>query len=305
LAVRDERAGLAQKSLDLIEHSRSILAEINPTTVRGNAYQLFTRGLIENMGSKCVRNVSRLLVIAREKGIIPWGWIVDETRQEERVSSWNGLGDFGETVVRGYRKDFWQHQNSWIKVFSEKATVGGIVRPVLDEFAVGFQVLHGFGSATSLHDVAEESLVGDRYLEILYIGDFDPSGMHMSEVDLPRRVEKYGGVVDITRIALTSADCTDALPSFSVETKRGDPRYAWFKRNYGDRCWELDAMNPNDLRQRLRDEIIRRIDIAAWARCQAIEKAERESLNAYIRAWPKSIFEPDQKCPDALEEREP
>jgi hypothetical protein len=150
--------GMAQKSLDLIEHCRRILAEIHPTTVRGVAYQLFTQGLIENMGDKCVRNVSRMIVIARENGIIPWEWIVDETRQEERVSSWNGLGDFGEAVTRSYPKDFWQHQDSWIKVFSEKATVGGIVRPILDEFAVGFQVLHGFGSATVLHDVAEESL---------------------------------------------------------------------------------------------------------------------------------------------------
>ena len=279
--------GMAQKSIDLIDHSYRILAAMHPATVRGVAYQLFTRDLIENMGDKCVRNVSRMIVIAREKGIIPWEWIVDETCQEERVSSWNGLGDFGETVVRGYRKDFWQHQDSWIKVFSEKATVGGIVRPILDEFAAGFQVLHGFGSATSLHDVAEESLTGERYLEILYIGDFDPSGMHMSEVDLPGRVEKYGGVVDITRIALTWADCTDALSPFSVETKSRDPRYAWFKRNYGARCWELDAMNPNDLRRRLRNEITRRLDLDAWAHCQTTEAAERESLNAYVNAWPR------------------
>jgi len=277
--------GMAQKSLDLIGHSRCILAAVHPTTVRGVAYQLFTRGLIEDMGEKCVRNVSRVIVIAREKGIIPWSWIVDETRQEARVSSWGGLGDFGETVVREYRKDFWQRQDSWIKLFSEKATVGGIVRPVLNEFAVSFQVLHGFGSATALHDVAQESLTGERCLEILYVGDFDPSGMHMSEVDLPGRVEKYGGVVDITRIALTRPDCTDALPSFSVETKRRDPRYAWFKRNHGDRCWELDAMNPNELRRRLRNEIIRRIDMGAWAHCQTIEAAERESLDSYVRAW--------------------
>jgi hypothetical protein len=280
--------GMAQKSIDLIKHCRSILAAIHPTTVRGVAYQLFTQGLIENMGAACVRNVSRMIVIAREKEIIPWEWIVDETRQEERVSGWNGLGDFGETVVRAYRKDFWQHQVSWIKVYSEKATVGGVVRPVLNEFAVGFQVLHGFGSATALHDVAEESLTGERYLEILYIGDFDPSGMHMSEVDLPGRVEKYGGVVDITRIALTRTDCTNVLPSFSVETKSRDPRYTWFKRNYGGRCWELDAMNPVDLRRRLRNEIIQRIDMDAWAHCETVEVAERESLNKYIKAWGKA-----------------
>jgi hypothetical protein len=162
------------------------------------------------------------------------------------------------------------------------------VQPVLAEFAVNYKIIHGFDSATSLHDVAQESLTGDRYLEILYIGDFDPSGMHMSEVDLPGRIREYGGAAVVTRIALTGTDCTDALPSFSVETKRRDPRYASFRRNYGDRCWELDAMNPNDLRGRLRNEIIRRIDIDAWAHCQTTEAAERESLNAYVRAWAKA-----------------
>lgn len=276
--------GMAQKSLDLIEHSRNILAEIHPTTVRGVAYQLFTRGLIENMGGKCVRNVSRMIVIAREKGVIPWGWIVDDTRREKYFPKWNGLEDFGEHVVSQYRSNFWQHQDSWIKVFSEKGTIIGIVQPVLAEFAVNYKILHGFGSATSLHDVAAESMTGERYLEILYIGDFDPSGMHMSEVDLPSRIKSYGGAVKITRIALTRADC-DGLPSFAAETKIGDPRYAWFKKNHGARCWELDAMNPNDLRQRLRDEIVRRIDVDAWNHCQEVEEAERESLNRYVSAW--------------------
>jgi hypothetical protein len=276
--------GMSQRNLGLIEHSRRILAEIQPTTVRGVAYQLFTRGLIENMGRKCVANVSRMIVIAREKGIIPWSWIVDDTRNEMYFPKWNGLEDFGELVVSQYRKDFWQRQDSWIKVFSEKGTIVGIVQPVLAEFAVSYKILHGFGSATSLHDVAQESLRGERDLEILYIGDFDPSGLHMSEVDLPGRIKSYGGAVEITRIALTRADC-GGLVSFDAETKIGDPRHAWFKKNHGDRCWELDAMNPNDLRRRLRDEIIKRIDVDAWVHCQAVEDAERESLNRYVQAW--------------------
>ncbi len=88
-------------------------------------------------------------------------------------------------------------------MISEKATIGGVIRPVLREYAVGFQVMHGYGSATSLHDLAQDSTLDDqgRDLEILYIGDWDPSGMHMSEVDLPGRVARYGGLVDITRIA--------------------------------------------------------------------------------------------------------
>ena len=111
--------------------------------------------------------------------------------------------------------------------------------------------------------------------------------MHMSEIDLPGRIDRYEGVAEITRVALTRDDCTDDLPSFSVEDKRGDPRYPWFKQNHGSRCWELDAMNPNDLRDRLREEILSRIDQDAWEHCKIVETAERESLNSYIKAWPR------------------
>lgn len=86
--------GLALKSLDLIESCKNILEEIQPATVRSGCYQLFTRGLIANMSRNETAKVSRLLVVARETGMIPWDHIVDETREAERVSGWRGLGDY-------------------------------------------------------------------------------------------------------------------------------------------------------------------------------------------------------------------
>jgi len=41
-------------------------------------------------------------------------------------------------------------------VVSEKGTVRGLLRPVLDDLAVGFQVMHGFSSATIVHDISED-----------------------------------------------------------------------------------------------------------------------------------------------------
>ena len=43
--------------------------------------------------------------------------------------------------------------------------------------------MHGFSSATTVHDIAEDD--DGRDLIVLYVGDFDPSGMFMSEEDLP------------------------------------------------------------------------------------------------------------------------
>jgi hypothetical protein len=131
-------------------------------------------------------------------------------------------------------------------VVSEKGTVRGLLRPVLDEFAVGFQVMHGFSSATIVYDISQDD--DGRPLIILYVGDFDPSGMFMSEVDLPNRFAKYDGHhITIKRIALTRPQVR-SLPSFPAADKRKDPRYEWFVANHGHRCWELDAMDPSDLR---------------------------------------------------------
>jgi putative DNA primase/helicase len=76
----------------------------------------------------------------------------------------------------------------------------------------------------------------------------------MSEVDLPDRLRRYGGPLIIRRAALNEDDVlgNDELPFFEADSKAKDPRYRWFKENFGDRCWELDALSPVVLRERVR-----------------------------------------------------
>jgi len=77
-----------------------------------------------------------------------------------------------------------------------------VLAPVLDKYATGFRVMHGFSSSTTVHDVAEDD--DGRELIALYVGDYDPSGLYMSEVDLPERLSDYGGDhITVQRIALT------------------------------------------------------------------------------------------------------
>jgi hypothetical protein len=215
--------------------------------------------------------------------MIPWEWIVDETRALERCSSWNDPAAFVRTVSQAYRRDYWNQQPRRVEVWSEKGTVRGVLAPVLGEYGVGFRVMHGFSGATTLYDVAQDN--DGRLLIVLYVGDYDPSGMYMSAHDLPDRLAKYGGDhVILTRIALTPGHLGD-LPSFPASDKKKDTRYPWFVRNYGNRCWELDALDPNDLRALVEEAILAKIEPTAWKRCAVTEKAEQESLRTVLDSW--------------------
>jgi hypothetical protein len=268
--------GRAAKTIERAEAAYAILSEIQPATVRAVCYRLFVQGLIPSMAKRHTDAISRLLTEERESGEIPWEWIVDETRGVEGNPMWEDAGHFAESVKGQYRRDRWQDQDEWVEVWSEKGTVRGTLAPVLNEFGVSFRVLHGYSSATVVNDVAKLTQYHDRQLTVLYVGDWDPSGMGMSEFDLPTRLERYGGDVNLVRIAIASED--HGLPFFSVHDKRNDPRYKQFLRHYGEKCFEIDALSPPVLRQRVRDYITCMLDTDAWERAGQIEQAEMASI---------------------------
>ena len=191
-------------------------------------------------------------------------------------------------------------------MWSEKGTIRGTLAPILDAYGITFRVMHGYGSATAIKQVAEETAESTKPLTALYAGDWDPSGLHMSEVDLPNRIREYGGTVNLVRLALNDEDTRSGLPSFPASTKKGDARkkgdsrYNWFVEHELRRlgisgtpkqiarlqCWELDALSPVILRRRVEDAIRARLDVDAWRRAEIVEQAERESLTTILNAWP-------------------
>jgi hypothetical protein len=116
-----------------------------------------------------------------------------------------------------------------------------------------------FGSFTAVRQAAEDSryLPNDRDAVALYAGDWDPSGLYMSAMDLPNRLARYGSQWEFERIAIVQDDLA-GLPHFDTATKSGDVRLKWYLENTTAdprKSWELDAMDPNDLRERVRQAI--------------------------------------------------
>ena len=283
------RRGKSASTTVLESAIAGIVDERSPITVRGVCYALFTRGLIPDMSTNSTGKISRVMTAMRESDDLDWTLIVDGSRAVERVSQWRDPGELIDISARQYRRDNWQDQPTLVEVWSEKSTVQGVLGPVLDDLGVTFRVMKGFGSFTAVRQAAEDStnLPDDRAAVALYVGDWDPSGLYMSEVDLPRRLGRYGSQWSFQRIAIVHDDLAN-LPHFDTATKSGDARLKWYlEHTTADprRSWELDAMDPNDLRQRVREAIEERMDADAWTRALEFEAVEKESIKRFQVSW--------------------
>src|SRR5262249_33092790 len=100
--------------------SIKIIEERQPITVRGVCYCLFVLRLIDSMAKKSTQRISRIMTGAREDGLIPWEWIVDDSRQMEGWAQYSGLQEFGEHISGLYTRDFWADQKHYPILISEK-----------------------------------------------------------------------------------------------------------------------------------------------------------------------------------------
>ena len=128
--------GKSGKSLELVIRAREILREIHPATVRAVCYRLFVARVIASMEKKNTSRVSVQLTWAREQRLIPWAWIVDETREAEYVPTSDDPASFARSISRQYRRDNWSQQTCLVEVWSEKGTMRGQLAPVLQKFGV-------------------------------------------------------------------------------------------------------------------------------------------------------------------------
>ena len=295
---RGER-GRSQSTKDLIQVSREIIEERAPIGVRGIAYVLFAvHNLIPDMSKQSTDKVSRLITDMREEGLVAWSAIVDESRTIESEPGWENPAECFEVFAQSYRRDFWRDSAYRVIVISEKATVSGLLRPVIDRWGVSYFPAHGFNSATRVKELVEEMNSDPRRYICLYCGDWDPSGMWMSEQDwfitgsdsrYPGSTERSNRLIRYgadpkrftwSRIALTQEDLP-GLPSFPAEEKKADPRYKWFIQNYGNRAFEIDALDPRVFRDRVEMHIKRYINPGAWQRHIVVEAAQRQSTRLF------------------------
>ncbi len=132
----------------------------------------------------------------------------------------------------------------------------------------------GFDSVTTKHNFAREVSRMGSWVEILHIGDHDPSGVHMCsslDEDLQAFVEYYGGMIEVTRLAVTP-DQVDILGLPTAPPKKTD------KRSFEGRTTQAEAIPPRTLRAIVTDAILSRMDEDIYQSVLAQEEEIRKSL---------------------------
>lgn len=269
------------KKATIMLAASGILSEEYPMTVRQVYYRLYSQGWITNSQAS-YDLVGGALVAARQIGLIEWHKIEDRVRKPRHVSMWDDLENFLEAVKQSYKRDVWKDQDNYIEIWLEKDALSGIVEDECAKNGVTLNVARGYDGWSSIYYAQErfkEIEADGKNITILYLGDYDPSGLQM-EVSLSERFSWFGLYPDIHRIGITYEDIKQYnLPE--EPGKRSDSRYDWMERTFGHAIQvELDALPVNVLRQRITDEIDKRLD---GDLLEEVEEEEEEEVTLLSR----------------------
>ena len=188
-------------------------------------------------------------------------------------------------VKNSYRSYRWQEQDHYVEVMVEKEALAGILEPITRQYHVSLLVNKGYASASAMHEVAMRLEVQedeeDKSCHILYLGDHDPSGIDMVR-DIQDRLATFGRHPEIERVALTY----DQIKQYSLPpnpAKKSDPRAKRYYEQYGNKSWELDALDPEVLSNVLETAIQGHMDLGRYNETIRREDRERKALSRLAR----------------------
>lgn len=274
------------EKLETIEFAREVIREFNEKgfqlTLRQLFYQFVARGWIKN-NQREYDQLGKAVSDGRLNGLIPWDGIVDRTRSFRTHSSWDSPADILRETAEQYQEDLWQDQHYRPEVWIEKDALVGVIEGVCTEWRVPYFSCRGYSSQTLQYDAGkrfQRQLARGLNPLVLHLGDHDPSGLQMTQ-DITERLKMFAQAnVEVMRLALNENQ-TEGLPPNLV--KDTDSRSAIYKFDYGEECWELDALDPTDIGRLVGDAVSALIDHDAWDAAKAHEEEQRKKLREIVR----------------------
>jgi len=323
-ATRDE---MAERAEFLIAYA----AEQNPVTVR----QLYYRaeithlpGIDKEEGS--YNKIQRQVLLLRRAGELPYENIADLTRWMRKPTTWDSIEAALQETARFYRKALWRDAEAYVEIWCEKDALAGVIYPVTSQYDVPLMVARGFSSETFCFEAVEARVGDDRPYIVYYLGDFDRAGQQAANA-LKEKLERFaaerGVDVEFVHLAISEDDVSEfdgdtVRVSITIGGHEFDRRLSTRphkRKSRADQLWpypyacELDAIEPDDLRDLVRWAIEAHLSADQLALLQMIEASEREQIRGLVvkladdKAAEDAEFEeePEQAVADERNQPEP
>ena len=255
-------------------------------TLRQLYYQLVSRDIIPNTDAEYGK-LSRLLKEGRMGGEVDWDAIEDRLRKPSTPSHWSSPHSIMNSVINSYAKDRQAGQPTYLEVWVEKDALSGVLKRVTEKYHVPIMVNRGYSSVSAMYDsftrFANHAANEDRPAKVLYLGDFDPSGLDMIR-DIADRVNEFRTGGDSFNLDFTVQPIALTMPQIEEHNpppnpaKVTDPRANEYMSKYGDTSWEVDALRPEVLHELLNKALLNEMDIPLYEEVLEEEEADKEKL---------------------------
>ncbi len=277
----------------ILEKAQQLLNPDEPMTLRHLFYLLVTDGVIDN----CPADYSIVSIVtteAREADEIDDASITDGHRTVVSHYGYDSVREYASVAPCHYTKNLWPSQDSYVECWFEKAAIMSVVGRLQTRYQVTMRPFKGHASRTYCADIARDFSKIEKPITVYYCGDHDPSGYA-----IPRSGEKRvkdilwsdhdGGNADfqVVRLGFNPEHFEQHnLESWDVDRKKKDSNYQWFVDNFGEKCAEIDAIPPDELRTMLEYAILSHInDPEAWDTLRESQDSEREAIELALSGF--------------------
>ena len=259
-------------------------------SVRQLYYQLVARDQIPNT-EQSYKRIAGIINDGRLAGLIDWDAIEDRNRDIETRSAWESGSSILRACAQSFHMDMWDNQPVRTFVIVEKAALAGVLSAVCKRYDVPLLAARGYPSVSIVREMALDYLLpaieNGQQVQILHLGDHDPSGIDMTR-DLDERFELFlgdmSGALTIHRMALNMNQIRELKPPPNP-AKVTDSRFIEYAKIHGTKSWELDALEPRHLVQLVETEVQAVMDDERWdERATEINKVKAE-LEATAREY--------------------
>jgi hypothetical protein len=253
--------------------------DYQPLTVRQIFYRLVATHGFEKTEGSYKNQLCEVATLARRAELIPMDAIRDDTTTVLRPYAFSSKEDFLASIRADAEKivlDRSAGQKARLVVWAEAAGMAPQLARIAHEYGVTVMASGGFDSLTSKYDFAVEVADEDRPVEVLHVGDHDPSGGSMFitlKEDVSAFAEELGGSVRFTRLAVTPTQIREMnLPT-------APPKPTDNRAFHGMTC-QCEALAPDVLSQIVRNAIEARVNGRILKRVKKQELQVRHELVA-------------------------